>query len=97
VDRGDDVGLREVQQIGVTLDVLGVIGEPVTPELLFGEAPALQQHTPGAVQHDDALVEQLAQSGGSIHGSTLAAVRRVRPAKTPAVGTRKAGQGRLAQ
>jgi hypothetical protein len=29
VDRGDDVGLREVQQIGVALDVLGVIGEPV--------------------------------------------------------------------
>ncbi len=38
--------LRQVEQIGVALHLARVITEPLTAEVLLGEAPALKQHTP---------------------------------------------------
>ena len=46
-----------------------VVGEPLAPELLLGEAAALQQHAPGAVEHDDPLGERArARSVARVHG-----------------------------
>ena len=55
VDLGDDLRLRQVQQVGVALDVVRVHGEALAAELLLGQTPALQQHAPGAIEHEHAL------------------------------------------
>ena len=61
VDLRHDLRLREVQQVGVALDVAGVVGEAVAAELLLGETPALQQDAPGAVEHEDPLARGAAR------------------------------------
>ena len=61
VDLGDDVWPREVQQVGVALDVAVVVREAVPAEVLLGQALALQQHAPGAVEQHDALGEQVSR------------------------------------
>ena len=57
MDRLDELGAGEVQQVGIALDVGRVVGEALAAPLLLGQPAALQQHPPGAVEHDDPLVE----------------------------------------
>ena len=59
---GDDLRPRQVEQVGIALDLAVVVTEPLAAEVLLAEAASLEQHAPGAVEHDDALVEQRPQS-----------------------------------
>ena len=68
VDLGDDPRLGQVQQVGVALDVVVVAGEPFAPELALGEAAALEQHAPGAVEDHDPLREQSFERRPGVHG-----------------------------
>jgi hypothetical protein len=65
----DDVGPGDVEQVRVALHVAVVPGEPLTTEVLLRQAPALQQHAPGSVEHHDALVQEALQSFAGVgHG-----------------------------
>ena len=61
MDRGDDLRLRQVEQVGIAAEVPRVIGEALAAELLLGEAAPLQQNAPGPVEHGNALSEDLLQ------------------------------------
>ncbi len=67
VDLADDVGPGDVQQVRVTLHVALVAREALATEILLGQPPALQEHAPGAVEHDDALGEQALQACTGVH------------------------------
>ena len=54
-----DLRLRQVEQVRVVLDVARVAGEALAAEVGLGEAAALQQHAPGAVEHEDPLLCEL--------------------------------------
>jgi hypothetical protein len=66
VDRRDDVGTGQVEEIRVALEIAIVVGEPLAPEVGLGKPPALQQHAPGPVEHDDALAEKGLQPGSYV-------------------------------
>ncbi len=78
---GDDLGLREVQEVGVALEVALVRGEARAPELLLAQAAALQEHAPGAVQDGDPLAEQGVQALARVHADNPSGRLSVRPAK----------------
>ncbi len=59
VDVEHDVGLRQVEEVGVALDVACVAREPLAAVLGLREATPMQQHAPRAVQDGDALVHDL--------------------------------------
>ena len=61
MDLGDDVGVREVEQVGIAPDVVRVVGEALAAPFLLGDPAALEQHAPGSVEHDDPLVEKVLQ------------------------------------
>ena len=61
VDAEDDVRLGQVEDVRVAGDVLRVVAEQVAGEVFGREALALQHRPPGAVEDEDALVEQLPQ------------------------------------
>src|SRR5207249_2674235 len=67
VDRGDDLRLRQVEEIGVALDVERVVAEALAPEIGLAQPAILEQHAPGAVEHGDALPEELSQTVAGIH------------------------------
>ena len=60
MDLGDDLGPRQVQEVGIALDVACVITKALAPVLLLGELPTMDEHTPGAVEDEDPLGEKLA-------------------------------------
>ncbi len=55
----DDLRVREVQEIGVALDVLVVPAEALTAILVLREPAPVDEHPPRAVEHEDALREKL--------------------------------------
>ena len=55
VDLGDDLRRRQVQDVRVALDVVRVRREALAAVLLLGEPPTVNEHSPGAVEHEDAL------------------------------------------
>src|SRR5207244_6802530 len=61
VDLADELGPRQVEQVGIALDVSRVVAETLAAKLLLGEALSLQQHAPGTVEYDDPLVENALQ------------------------------------
>ena len=63
VDVQDHVRPHQVQQVGVTGDVVGVVEEPVALVVLGGQLRALQHRAPRAVQDRHPLVQQVAKFG----------------------------------
>src|SRR5207248_374512 len=66
VDAGDHLGPGDVQEVGVSGDVVRVVAEPLAAVGLLSAQLALDQHAPGAVEHRDSLAkdgfESLARS-----------------------------------
>ena len=60
VDLGDDLRLRDVEQVGVALDVAPVVAQPFTAVVDLRQPLAVDQHAPRAVEHGDAGVHDLA-------------------------------------
>ena len=58
VDVGDDLGLGDAEDVAVALEVLVVVLETFAAEIGLGQAEALQGGTHGAVDDDDALLEE---------------------------------------
>ena len=74
VDLGDDLRMREVQEIRVALDVLVVSAETLATVLRFRETSAMDEHAPRAVEHEDALGEKLLQLSTNVfHNDCLRA------------------------
>ena len=67
MDARDDVGPRQVEQVGIARDVLRMSGETLAAVVLRPEPGLLQHRSPGAVEHDDPLVHQRPQPVNSIH------------------------------
>ena len=57
MDLGDDLRVRQVQEVRVTLDVALVLAEALTPVLLLREPAPVDEHPPRPVEHQDALGE----------------------------------------
>jgi len=70
----DDVGAREVQEIGVTRNVARMVTEAFAAVVAVGEGPGLDRRPIGAVEHEDPFGQQRLESFS--HGSTLASVLR---------------------
>ena len=62
MDVEHDVGPRQVEQVGIAGDVARVVGEALAAIVGVLEPGALQHRPPGAVEHDDPLVQQCSQS-----------------------------------
>ena len=58
MDVEDDVGARQVEQVGVAGHIAGMVGETLAAVVRVLEPGALQHRPPGAVEHDDPLVQQ---------------------------------------
>ena len=58
----DDVRPRQVEQVGIALDVARVVAEALAAEVLLGQAAVLEQDAPRAVEHDDPLGEECFES-----------------------------------
>ena len=69
VDLGDDVRLREVQQVRVALHVTRVIAEQLAAILRLRQPAAVDEHPPRPVVHDDSAVEDLPQLIDRAHSS----------------------------
>ena len=61
MDLGDDAGLRQIEEIGIPLDVPRMAGEAIAAILLLGEASLVDEHAPRSVQHEDPLGEKLVE------------------------------------
>ena len=59
VELGDDLRVREVQEVGVALDVLRVLAESLAAVLRFREPASVDEDAPRTVEHEDALGEKL--------------------------------------
>ena len=58
----DDLRLRQVEQVGIALDVPRVLAEALAAPLLLGQAAVLEQDAPGSVEHDDPFGEECFES-----------------------------------
>jgi hypothetical protein len=58
VDRRDEIGVSEVEQVGVAAHVARVPGEGVAAPFLLAQPARLQQHAPRAVEHEDPLLRE---------------------------------------
>ncbi len=56
VHGADDVGARQVEDVRVVQQVARVRGEAIAAKIGLAEAAVLQQHAPGAVEHEDPLL-----------------------------------------
>ncbi len=83
VDTGDDLRVREVQEVWVPAQVARVVSEALTAVLRLGELLAMDEHAPGAVEHEDALGEELSEPLRGIHESTSASAARGRSRASP--------------
>ena len=59
MDVADDIGLREVQEVGIAGEVARVVGEPLAPVCLLPLDRLLDQDAVRAVEHDDPLVQEI--------------------------------------
>ena len=73
VDPGDDLGVRQVQQVGVAAEVARVVAEALAAVLLLGELAAVDEDAPRPVEHEDPLGEKLFHlSANVLHETTPA-------------------------
>ena len=66
-----DVGPRQVEQVGVVLDVTRMRREALTAEVGLGEASALEEDAPRPVEHEDPLGCEAAYVVGDVSHSSL--------------------------
>ena len=62
----DDVGTRQHEHVVVAAQVLGMRCEALAAEVFFGQLVALDHRAHRAVQHEDALGQQVFESGSNI-------------------------------
>ena len=53
----NDLGPRQVEQVGIACKVAGMVLEPLAPVGLLALDLALDEHAPRTVEHRDALAE----------------------------------------
>ncbi len=58
VHRGDDIGTREDKKIAVTLEVLGMILEPLAPEIGLRQLELLERGAHRAINDDNAFLQE---------------------------------------
>ena len=58
-----DVGTRQVQNVGIVVQIARMGGESLAAEVGLREPAILQQHAPGTVEHEDALLGDSADVG----------------------------------
>jgi hypothetical protein len=58
VDLRDDRRRRQVEEVGIALDVVGVVAEALTAILLFRETPPMDEDAPRPVEDEDPLREK---------------------------------------
>jgi hypothetical protein len=66
VDAGDDLGLGDAEQVVVALDVAGPVREALAAVAGLVRAVPLDRGPHGAVEHEDALLEQRGQLGRGV-------------------------------
>jgi len=88
VDARDDLGARDVQEVGVAGDVVRVVAEPVAAVRLLPAQLALDEHAPRAVEDGDSLAEDLLETLTRIrhHTTPVDSARERGPAPTSALG-----------
>ncbi len=64
MDAGDDPGPGDRQQVVVALQVRGMVGETLAPVTGLVQVVGLDHGAHGAVEHQDAFLEQGGQVGG---------------------------------
>ena len=74
MDVFDDIGAREVQEIGVTRDIARMVSEAFAAVVAVRQGPGLDRGPVGAVEHEDPFGQQRLEPVP--HGTTLAAVLR---------------------
>ena len=62
MDALDDLRARQVEQVGIALDVPRVLAEALAAPLLLGQPAVLEQDAPRAVEHGDPLGEECFES-----------------------------------
>jgi hypothetical protein len=67
VDVEDEVGPRQVEQVGVAADVAGMVAEALAAVVGLVQAEPLEHRPPGAVENDDPLRQQLLETVPSAH------------------------------
>ena len=85
VDLGNELRAREVEQVGITLDVAAVLAQQLAAVLGLGQPPAVDEHAPRAVEHADPAVKDLAELIGCGHGLLAGPppASRARPVSAP--------------
>ena len=66
MDRGDDLGLGEREQVVVALQVAGPVGEALAAVARLVGPVALDRRAHGAVDHQDPLAQQRRQLLGGV-------------------------------
>ncbi len=75
MDVEDDVGAREVEQVGIAGDVARVVGEALAAVVGVLEPGELDHRPPGTVEHGDPLLQQRSQFGLCAHLPSTVAER----------------------
>jgi hypothetical protein len=71
VDLGDDGRPRDVEKVGVALDVATVAAQALAAVVGLGEAAAVDEHAPRPVEHGNSTIEDLSQLIGRGRGHGL--------------------------
>ncbi len=71
VDPGDDLGARDVQQVGVARDIVRMVTEALAAIGLLAAELALDEDAPGAVEHGDPLPEDPLETLTRVRQSVL--------------------------
>ena len=61
---GDDLGLGQVEQVGVVFEIFVVVFEQLAPKVGFFEAALLEEDAVGAVDEEDSLGKMIEEGGG---------------------------------
>src|SRR4029079_1183670 len=62
VDSRDDLRAREVEEIGIARHIVRMLTETLAAVGVLAAQLALDQHAPGAVEHDDSLLQDLLET-----------------------------------
>src|SRR5262249_12888824 len=76
VDLDDDLGLGEDEDVGVSLEIVRVVGEPGAAEVRLGQPVALHHGAHGAVEDEDALLQELFDHGVPTWANAVTTFRR---------------------
>ncbi len=80
-------GCVRLRRSGSPLTSRVVVAEPLAAVVLLAEPAPLEQHAPGAVEHDDPLVEQRSQSRLGLRSSGTSVIAQRGPVRTAPTGS----------